>query len=213
MNIALIDNHTLFRDGVTALLARYKISVTSFESGKQALAQLSNISPDIVLLDIRMPEMSGIEVLIALKQQKITQAPIVMLTTSTDEQDIRQCLQNGASGYLLKDMKPEELVNALTDTLQGKMVTANNITPILAKILTNELNEVETFQKLTKREKEVACLIMSGLNNKLIARSLNISDGTVKLHVKSILKKLKLQSRVEVAVMMVEGNFCSRNTK
>lgn len=209
MKVALIDNHALFRDGLTALLARHDISVVSFEGGKQALAQLGNMAVDIVLLDMRMPEMNGIEVLQALHTQKTTTAPIVMLTTSTDERDLKKCLKNGAQGYLLKDIHPQELVDALNDALTGIIVVARSMTHIVTKMLKNELNEEENgFEKLTPREKEVACLIMTGLNNKLIARNMNISDGTVKIYVKAILKKLGLNSRVEVAVQMVEGGFC-----
>lgn len=211
LKVALIDNHTLFRDGLTALLARHNIVVVAFESGKEALVNLGKMTVDIILLDMRMPELSGLETLIEFKKQKINPAPVVMLTTSTEEQDLKQCLQNGAQGYLLKDMQPQELVNALKDVLAGTIVVAPNMTPILAKVLKNELSaEKSSFNQLTPREKEVACLIMTGLNNKLIARSLDISDGTVKLHVKSILKKLSLNSRVEVAVMMIESGFCKK---
>lgn len=209
MRIALIDDHPLFRDGLTALLERHNIEVIAFEGGADALQGLPELSVDIVLLDMRMPKMSGIEVLCALKEQKTTTAPIVMLTTSTQERDLKQCLQAGAHGYLLKDMQPEELVDALNDALTGTIVVAQDMTPVLAKILKNELSdEQEDFDSLTRREKEVACLIKTGLNNKLIARSLDISDGTVKIHVKAILKKMQLNSRVEVAVKMVEGEFC-----
>ncbi len=209
MKIALIDNHALFRNGLSALLARHNINTISFESGKQALIGLANNKVDIILLDMRMPELSGLETLITIKKQKINLAPIVMLTTSTDETDLKQCLQHGAAGYLLKDMHPDELVKALNDTLSGNIVVAKDMTQTLAKILKNELDDTpNTMNKLTPREKQVACLIANGLNNKLIARELTISDGTVKLHVKSILKKLGLHSRVEVAVAMIEGGFC-----
>ncbi len=211
MKVAIIDNHALFRNGISALLARYDISVVQFEGGQEALDGLSETQADIVLLDIRMPNMNGIETLAQLRLQKTTKAPILMLTTSTDEQDLKQCLQGGAQGYLLKDMQPKELVKALNDALKGTIVVSQDMMPVLVKMLKNELNpEQDSFAKLSKREKEVACLIANGLNNKLIARSLNISDGTVKIHVKSILKKLSLHSRVEVAVMIVEGHYCPK---
>ncbi len=209
MNVAIIDNHALFREGITALLERQNISVVAFTDGKHALDELANFELDIVLLDIRMPKLSGIETLIEFKKRGTTKAAIVMLTTSCEEDDLKQCLKHGAQGYLLKDMQPDELVECLNDIQKGNIVVAKDMTHLLAKIAKNELDgKKNVFQKLSPKEQSVACLIVDGLNNKLIAKELNISDGTVKLHVKSILKKSACNSRVEVAVIMVEGGYC-----
>ena len=106
-------------------------------------------------------------------------------------------------------MDPDEWVEALNEIDKGSLVVAQDMTHILAKVLRNELTESETsFEVLTNREKEVACQVSIGHSNKVIARELGISDGTVKLHVKSILKKLSLSSRVEVAVMVTEKGYC-----
>ncbi len=122
---------------------------------------------------------------------------------------MRDCLKHGAQGYLLKDMDPDELVDALNEVVSGSIVVAQDMTYVLAKVLKNELTDSESsFDVLTNREKEVACQVASGHSNKVIARELGISDGTVKLHVKSILKKLSLSSRVEVAVMVTEKGCC-----
>ena len=208
MNIYIIDDHALFRNGLIALLESKDILASAASSPKQGLEEISSREVDVILLDLRMPQMSGIEVLQILKKRQIA-APVVMLTTSTEETDLRDCLKYGAQGYLLKDMDPDELVEALNEIDKGSIVVAQDMTHILAKVLRNELTESETsFEVLTNREKEVACQVSIGHSNKVIARELGISDGTVKLHVKSILKKLSLSSRVEVAVMVTEKGYC-----
>ena len=208
MKIYIIDDHALFRNGLIALLESRDISASAASSPEQGLTEIPSLSVDIILLDLRMPQMSGLEVLKTLKADNIT-TPVVMLTTSTEENDLRDCLKNGAQGYLLKDMDPDELVNALSEAMSGSIVVAQDMTHILAKVLRNELTDNEpSFDSLTNREKEVACQVSSGYSNKVIARELGISDGTVKLHVKSILKKLSLSSRVEVAVMVTQKGYC-----
>jgi|TARA_B110000261_G_C13026233_1_gene334269 two-component system nitrate/nitrite response regulator NarL len=208
MNIYIIDDHTLFRNGLIALLESKNISASAASSPEQGLEELASLEVDIILLDLRMPQMSGVEVLQILKARK-TVAPVVMLTTSTEEKDLRDCLKYGAQGYLLKDMDPDELVDALDEVSKGSIIVAQDMTHILAKVLRNELTDSEpSFEVLTNREKEVACEVSIGHSNKVIARELGISDGTVKLHVKSILKKLSLSSRVEVAVMVTEKGCC-----
>jgi two-component system nitrate/nitrite response regulator NarL len=208
MNIYLIDDHALFRDGLISLLESRDIIAKGSSSAKEGITEIESSNFDIILLDLRMPESSGLEVLQDIKAAGI-KTPVVMLTTSTDEYDLKECLKRGAQGYLLKDMDPEELVDALIEAQKGSIVVAKDMTHILAKVLRNELTDSEsTFDSLTNREKEVACLVASGFSNKVIARELGISDGTVKLHVKSILKKLSLSSRVEVAVMVTEQGHC-----
>ncbi|KAA0439912.1 MAG: response regulator [Candidatus Thioglobus sp.] len=208
VKVYIIDDHTLFRNGLVSLLESRKISAKAASSPEQGLSEIPDLLLDIILLDLRMPSMSGIEVLKTLKEQG-EKTPIVMLTTSTEENDLRNCLKYGAQGYLLKDMEPDELVKALEEIRTGEIIVAQDMTPILAKVLRNELTDSEpSFDLLTAREKQVACQIASGHSNKIIARELGISDGTVKLHVKSILKKLTLSSRVEVAVMVTEKSYC-----
>jgi two-component system nitrate/nitrite response regulator NarL len=208
MKIYIIDDHALFRNGLIALLESKNISASAASSPEQGLEELKSIEVDIILLDLRMPQMSGIEVLKILKERKVAK-PIVMLTTSTEETDLRDCLKYGAQGYLLKDMDPDELVDALNEAVKGSIVVAQDMTHVLAKALRNELTDNEpSFELLTNREKEVACQIATGHSNKIIAKELGISDGTVKLHVKSILKKLSLSSRVEVAVLVTEKSYC-----
>lgn len=208
MKLYIVDDHALFRNGLVSLLESRNIQAQAAASAEQGLSEIPTLSLDIILLDLRMPDMSGLEVLKSIKAASVN-TPVVMLTTSTEETDLRDCLKHGAQGYLLKDMDPDELVNALSEVVKGSIVVAQDMTHILAKVLKNELSEDEkSFESLTKREQEVACQVASGHSNKVIARELGISDGTVKLHVKSILKKLSLSSRVEVAVMVTEKGYC-----
>ena len=207
LNIILIDDHTLFREGLESLLSRRNINIlAAVGSGQEGLRLATELNPDVVLLDMRMPEMDGMEVLRQLRQGGFTN-PVVMLTTSSDERDLVESLRSGAQGYLLKDMEPDELVLALRDIVAGKTVVASDLAPVLARVVQGEsisAAEDSPFAKLTPRENEILALLAEGQSNKVIARNLGISDGTVKLHVKSILRKLGVHSRVEAAVMAVE---------
>ena len=155
---------------------------------------------------MRMPGMSGLEVLKQLQQSKF-ESPIAMLTTSNDERDLVEALRNGAKGYLLKEMEPDDVVAALREIVKGETVVAPNLTQILARVVKGEPipeSEPSPIDDLTPREAEILGLLAEGQSNKVIARNLGISDGTVKLHVKAILRKLNIHSRVEAAVIAVE---------
>ncbi len=212
----LIDDHTLFRVGLEGLLASRGIEiVASVGSGHDAQRLVDELSPDIILLDMRMPGINGLEVLTMLRE-KNESLPIVMLTTSTEENDLLRSLRSGAQGYLLKDMEPDELVLALREIVAGKTVVAPDLAPILAKAVqgkTSDKDEKDSspFSTLTPRETEILGLLAEGQSNKAIARNLGISDGTVKLHVKAILRKLSVHSRVEAAVMAVQRGFNKTN--
>lgn len=207
--ILLIDDHTLFRAGLCDLLTRRKIEVVAaVGSGMEGIKFADEAELDIVLLDMRMPQMDGISVLKKLKEAH-PNLPVAMLTTSSDESDLVGALRNGAQGYLLKDMEPDDLVVALRDIISGKTVVAPDLAPVLASAVQGDNNEKEEEQEdpfaiLTPREFEILTLLAEGQSNKVIARNLGISDGTVKLHVKAILRKLNISSRITAAVMAVE---------
>jgi two-component system nitrate/nitrite response regulator NarL len=215
MRVLLVDDHTLFRSGLETLLERHGIEVIATAgNGREGFLMARELLPDVVLLDMRMPEMSGLEVLSGLRTVGLKMF-IVMLTTSNEEKDLVESLRSGASGYLLKDMEPSELVAALREIVAGKTVVAPELTPVLARVVQGDAIEEQhaessPFDELTPREVEILCLLAEGQSNKLIARNLGISDGTVKLHVKAILRKLEVHSRVEAAVMAVERNFCHK---
>lgn len=209
IKVVLIDDHTLFRVGLEGLLSTRGIEIlASVNTGIDSVDLVNKLNPDIVLLDMRMPGIDGLGVL-AMLREAYDSLPVVMLTTSTDETDLVTSLKNGAQGYLLKDMEPDELVIALRDIVNGKTVVAPDLAPILARAVQGK-TETQTdtndspFTILTPRETEILGLLAEGLSNKGIARNLGISDGTVKLHVKAILRKLEVHSRVEAAVMAVQ---------
>lgn len=215
LRVLVIDDHTLFREGLQGLLTRRNIEVVAATGdGTEALNLTRQLQPDIVLLDMRMPAVDGVTVLGQLIENGVTM-PVVILTTSADERDLIRALRAGARGYLLKDMEPDELVAALRDIHTGKTVVAPTLTQILAEVVQGKAEipaaETSPFDDLTPRETEILGLLAEGQSNKVIARNLGISDGTVKLHVKAILRKLDVHSRVEAAVMAVEHGLRANN--
>src|SRR4030066_207303 len=211
MRVLLIDDHTLVRKGLEQLLQSRGVEIAaSVSSGVEGITHALALKPDIVLLDMKMPDMSGTETLKQLRAAGIT-APILMLTMSREEQDLQAALRNGAQGYLLKDMDPEDLVPELQDALLGKNVVAKELIGSLTRLVQgqNGRNATKTssaglLAELTPREIEILRHVAEGESNKAIGRALDITDGTVKLHVKSILRKLGLRSRVEAAVLAGE---------
>jgi two-component system nitrate/nitrite response regulator NarL len=211
LRVLVIDDHTLFREGLEGLLERRNIEViASIGSGKEGIEVAQDLDPDVVLLDMRMPDIDGLTVLRTIRQKGL-EMPTAILTTSSSEKDLVEALRAGAQGYLLKDMEPDDLVVALLDIVEGKTVVAPTLTPVLAKVVQGDTvptaGEPKPIDTLTPRETEILGLLAEGQSNKVIARNLGISDGTVKLHVKAILRKLEVHSRVEAAVMAVEHGF------
>jgi two-component system nitrate/nitrite response regulator NarL len=211
MRVLLVDDHTLVRKGLEQLLQSRGVEIAaSVSSGMEGIAQALALKPDIILLDMKMPEMSGTETLKQLRVAGVT-APILMLTMSREEQDLQAALRNGAQGYLLKDMDPEDLVPALQDALLGNNVVAKELIGSLTRLVQGQSGRsaaksgsVDLLAELTPRELEILRHVAEGESNKTIGRALDITDGTVKLHVKSILRKLGMRSRVEAAVLAVE---------
>ncbi len=210
LRVLVIDDHTLFREGLEGLLVRRGIEVVgSLGDGKEGLRLAHALKPDVVLLDMRMPEINGLSILRQLQQDDF-EPPVVILTMSSDERDLVEALRNGARGYLLKDMEPDDLVLALREIIAGKSVVAPNLTHVLARVVQGDTPpepESSPIDDLTPRETEILSLLAEGQSNKVIARNLGISDGTVKLHVKAILRKLGIHSRVEAAVIAVENGL------
>lgn len=207
MKVLLIDDHTLFRMGLKGLLENSGIEVIGTASnGQEGLGRAKELAPDVILLDMRLPDMDGLSVLTELRKLGIT-VPITILTTSDDETDLVTCLRAGAQAYLLKDMDPEDLVAALHKIVTGESVIAPQLAGTLARALQDKpaAQAAKTpLSELTPREREIISHLAEGQSNKAIARDLGISDGTVKLHVKAILRKLNVRSRVEAAVIAVE---------
>ena len=211
MRVLLIDDHALVRKGIEELLQSRGVQVVaSVGSGEEGVRRALELSADLILLDVKMPGMTGIDTLKQLRASGVS-APVVMLTMSREDADLSAALRAGAKGYLLKDIEPEELVPALEAVLQGDNVVAHELVGTLARLVRgNERPEraagsaAALFAELTPRELEILKCIADGSSNKMIARALDITDGTVKLHVKAILRKLGMRSRVEAAVAAVE---------
>ena len=209
----IVDDHTLFRSGLSELLERRGIEVcAAVGGGEEGCRMAVELEPDVVLLDLRMPELDGLSVLDRLVTLDVDCA-VVMLTTSNDERDLVTSLRCGARGYLLKDMEPEQLVDALAAVVEGETVVAPEMTSVLAKVVKGGAlasGRPDRFSSLTPREFEILRHLAEGQSNKEIARDLGITDGTVKLHVRSILRKLEVRSRVEAAVIAVEERIFQR---
>ena len=204
-SIMLVDDHPLLRKGLKHLIAMEDDMqvVAEASSGKDAIALAAEHDPDLIVLDLNMQGMDGIETLKKLRDSGVT-SRIIMLTVSDADEDVVAAITNGADGYLLKDMEPEQLLEQIHRAVTGKMVLSEAITEILATALRQPAKAPSSqLSSLTNREYEILSLIAKGMSNKVIARELDISDGTVKVHVKHLLKKLGLRSRVEAAVWMV----------
>lgn len=185
-------------------------------SGEEGIELATTLQPDIILLDIKMPGMNGLDTLSRLRELE-NEIPVLMLSMSRDEEDLARALRDGARGYLLKDMDPDELIPALNDALTGQSVVAKELVGSLTNIIQGKPQEQDKIEpatplsELTPREQEIIEHIAEGESNKVIARNLGISDGTVKLHVKAILRKLGVHSRVEAAVIAVEHGYRQPN--
>lgn len=204
-SIMLVDDHPLLRKGLQQLieLTDDLELVAQAGSGAEALKLGVELDPDLILLDLNMQGMDGLETLEKLRAEGVT-SRIVMLTVSDADDDVIAAISRGADGYLLKDTEPEELLNQIGRALEGRMVMSEAVTQALATAIRRpQPNNEAKLDSLTGRELEILKLIAKGLSNKLIARELDISDGTVKVHVKHLLKKLGLRSRVEAAVWMI----------
>lgn len=207
--ILVIDDHPLMRKGILQLIAMEDSLRVVGEAGdaQQGLALARQLQPDLILLDLNMRGMSGQELLEILKAED-TDARVIILTVSDNEEDVVAALRAGADGYLLKDMEPEAVLDSLKIAAQGRMVLGERVAEILADALRHEIRpRPADSARLTEREREILSHIATGLSNKLIARELKITEGTVKVHVKHLLRKLDLGSRVEAAVWAVKHGF------
>ncbi|WP_069385171.1 two-component system response regulator NarL [Halomonas caseinilytica] len=205
--ILIIDDHPLLRRGVIQLLELEDDLILVGEAGTPAegLRLADECDPDLILLDLNMPDMDGIATLKQLRHNEFA-GRIVIFTVSDHEEDVVAALQAGADGYLLKDMDPDDMLRQLRQAALGRMVISDSLASLLAEALRNQKGQpvAPDIHSLTQREKEILRELAEGLSNKLIARRLDITEGTVKVHVKHLLKKLNLRSRVEAAVWAVQ---------
>jgi len=202
--VIVVDDHPLMRRGVTQLLDMdpHFVVVDEATNGIEAFNMIKKQQPDMVLLDLNMKLLSGLETLKALRNEYIA-SKIVILTMSDAKQDVIALINQGASGYLLKGTDPDLLLENLKQIRLGRIVVSESLTPYL-DCLDQEDNVRNKIASLTRRENEIMQEIAKGLSNKEISEKLYISEGTVKVHVKSLLKKLEAKSRVEAAIMFLE---------
>ena len=204
--IILVDDHTLFRKGLAELLEQSgSIEVTAFTGNPDEVAMLLKAHrPDVLILDLNIPGTDGITLMQQLRGLGFD-LPVLILTLSEAEDDLARALRAGANGYLLKSMEPDEVVDAILRAQRGETVVAPAMTAKLVKLYDQKGQEASSLlDALTPREREILTHLSRGESNKTIARTLDISHDTVKLHVRHILAKLNLSSRVEAAVFAVE---------
>ena len=208
--VFLVDDHELIREGIKQLLELGgDIDVVGQASnGEEAIQMILKYRPDVVLLDINMPKMNGIDVLRRLKDLGV-KSKIIMLTIHKDREYLLEAMKIGADGYVLKDSDAEGLMRAIRDVKSGKTY----IQPSIASLLVEDVNNIDAngdsakIDALTKREYEVLTLIAEGLSNKEIADKLYISEKTVKNHVSNILKKLDVNDRIQAAIFAFKNNI------
>jgi len=215
IRVVLVDDHTLFRKGLAELLEHggtvKVVGITGDPTEAERL--LRDEKPDVAIVDLNMPARDGLALLRDFREQGI-EVPTLFLTVSNSEADLAAALRAGARGYLLKDMEPDEVVDAVQRAARGETVVAPAMTAKLVNLLDGKRNTPESLlNQLTGREREILSHLAQGQSNKAIARALNISQDTVKLHVRHVLAKLNLTSRVEAAVFAVERKLAGDRSR
>ena len=209
IRVLFVDDHEMVRIGVSAYLSSLPdIEVIGeAENGLKGVEMALSLKPDVILMDLVMPEMDGIE---ATKQirEKMPEVKILILTSMLDQDHAIPALEAGASGYLLKESDPDELLLAIKKVINGETYIHSKITTGLMTALHSKRNPEHTpLETLTQREKEVLKEITKGKSNKEIASSLYITEKTVKTHVSNILSKLNLQDRTQAALYAIRNGF------
>jgi len=211
IRILLSDDHPLFRSGMKLLLQRQKdIEVVGEASdGAECVKLAKKLKPDMILLDLNMEGVDGLEALPLLKKE-IPEACVLMLTVSEDANDLVEALKLGASGYLLKNIDTEFLLDSIRRAANGESVMSPQMAANLANAIRSEKKMAEEkadVPHLSPRESQIIQLIAKGSSNKEIARSLDIAESTVKIHVQGILRKLNLTSRVQAAIYAIDHDL------
>ncbi|NEG83871.1 response regulator [Pantoea agglomerans] len=202
LTLMIVDDHPLMRRGVRQLLAldpRLEV-IAEASNGTEALAEARHQEPDIILLDLNMKGMSGLDTLKALRHEGIS-SRILVLTVSDARSDIFAMVDAGADGYLLKDSEPEVLLGHILQASRGEKVFSEGVTRYLA----NRQHSADPLRQLTERERDVLQEVARGLSNKEVAAILHISEETVKVHIRNLLRKLDVRSRVAATVMWLEN--------
>lgn len=210
IKVMLVDDHAMMREGIKQLL-EFDGSITVIEeasNGQDCLNKLKNVKPDVVLLDINMPKMNGIEVLEYIRSKKMN-VNVLMLTVHNEVDYLVKAINIGANGYILKDSEINDLKKAIITIVNGETYIQPELIPALKEGLTALDSDKEKLALLTDREIEVLKQVVFGLLNKEIASNLEISERTVKNHISNIFKKLKVSDRTQAAVFAIRNNLVS----
>lgn len=201
IRVLIVDDHTVVRKGLIALLSapKYGIEVVGeAQDGTRVLAKVRELNPDVILMDLFMPGMDGVETT-RLVRQEFPKARILILTSSGEQAQVSRAVKAGALGYILKDASPDELVNAISSVDYAQFSLPQELAQQL--LLSEEISaHTPDVVELTEREKDVMRLIAEGMSNKQIASALSISTTTVRTHVSNILRKLDLENRTQIAL-------------
>ena len=206
--VMLVDDHALIREGIKQLL-EFDGSIDVIEQasdGAECLEKLQHVQPDILLLDINMSNVNGIEILEEIKKKNIP-VKVLMLTVHSEVEYLVQAVDIGANGYILKDSGSEELKKAIQSVMEGDSYIQPSLIPSLNSRLVNRDIDKEKIAALTKREMEILTQIAGGMFNKEIAMNLNISERTVKNHISNIFKKIDVSDRTQAAVFAIRNNI------
>ncbi len=203
ISVLLVDDHTLVRQGLKLLLSQDpEIRIVGEAcNGLQALEQVARLSPDVVLMDLMMPEMDGVTAIAQLRKE-FPDTEVIALTSVLEDASVISAVRNGAIGYLLKDMQATELLRSIKAAAAGQVQLA----PEAASRLMRELRFQEEAPALTEREQEVLELVSKGMSNAMIGETLCIGEKTVKTHVSRLLQKLNVRSRTQLAVHVWQKN-------
>lgn len=215
INVIVADDQELVREGIKMILSLYEeINILGeAENGKQLIMLLEKLKPDVILMDVRMPIMDGVEATKIIKE-KYKNVKVIILTTFNEDEYIFKAIKNGADGYLLKDAGSEYIIKAIKSVYNGAMLLDPEVTVKVVKAFNSITNEKQSFDNLkykldilTPREMDVAKLVAQGKSNKDICKILFLTEGTVKNYVTRILEKLELNSRTELAVFISQAGI------
>lgn len=208
MRVLVADDHSLFRDGIVSLLEAAGFDVVGqVGNGQETIHEAQRLKPDVILMDISMPEMNGLTALRRLREE-LPDVHVVMLTVSDDDADLLEAIQAGASGYLLKSLSAEMFLDLLHGLERGEAAISGQTTARLLKgIGAQTRSKREPYDSLTSRELGLLHLVAEGLSNRAIAQELTISENTVKYHMKNIFQKLQAQNRTEAVTIALQAGI------
>lgn len=208
ISILIADDHSMIREGLKQLLElEQNFNVIGFaDNGRKAIDKINELHPDILLLDVNMPVLGGIETLAEIRKNNIN-VKVIMLTIHNEREYLIKAVELGCDGYILKESDSDELKNAIYNVYEGKRYIQPNMTPILNSYLASKAEDDKKLVGLTKREIQVLKLVAEGMFNRDIAERLEISERTVKNHIANIFKKIQVSDRTQAAVFAIKNNL------